>query len=187
MTIQKMLLVGAACVGKTTIGEILANKIGYNFFDFDKEIESYFNSKIAKIQKTCFNGYDYILKTAIVLKNILDNNSPFVMALCPSGLHLGYSSLIHKSGATTICLNDTAENILNRIIFTDDDSNLISITLSEREKSLYYKKIRSDISYYRRINKKAKHHVDISNLTPDEAADKIISDVGIYELVSLIP
>jgi len=36
---MKIILVGVSCVGKSTIGKTLAEKMGYKFFDFDVEIE----------------------------------------------------------------------------------------------------------------------------------------------------
>jgi shikimate kinase len=34
-------LTGASCVGKTTIGKMLAKKMKYSFFDVDEEVERY--------------------------------------------------------------------------------------------------------------------------------------------------
>jgi shikimate kinase len=39
---MKIFLVGVSCVGKTTIGKRLAERLGYAFFDLDTEIEHYF-------------------------------------------------------------------------------------------------------------------------------------------------
>ena len=52
-------LTGASCVGKTTIGRMLATKIGYLFFDVDDEVERYYQKPIERIQDECFtmNGF----------------------------------------------------------------------------------------------------------------------------------
>ena len=39
---MKIILVGVSCVGKSTVGRILADQVGYKFFDFDFEVEKYF-------------------------------------------------------------------------------------------------------------------------------------------------
>jgi shikimate kinase len=36
-------LVGISCVGKTTIGKMLAKDIDFSFFDLDAEIQNYYN------------------------------------------------------------------------------------------------------------------------------------------------
>ena len=46
-------IVGISCVGKTTIGRMLAEKINYSFFDLDDEIESYYQKPIERIQDEC--------------------------------------------------------------------------------------------------------------------------------------
>lgn len=35
-------LVGISCVGKTTIGKLLADYIDFEFYDFGEQIEEYF-------------------------------------------------------------------------------------------------------------------------------------------------
>ncbi len=56
---MKVFLVGISDVGKTTIGKELANKLGYKFFDLDKEIEGYFNKSIEQIQSQLITEYFY--------------------------------------------------------------------------------------------------------------------------------
>ena len=41
-------LVGMACVGKTTIGRMLAEKLGYTFFDLDEEVMKFYQKSIAQ-------------------------------------------------------------------------------------------------------------------------------------------
>jgi len=41
---MRCLLVGVSCVGKTTIGRLLARRLGCPFFDLDEEIERHFGN-----------------------------------------------------------------------------------------------------------------------------------------------
>lgn len=52
-------LVGAGCVGKTTIGKMLSDKLDRSFFDMDEEIEKYYQKPVERIQDECLtmNGY----------------------------------------------------------------------------------------------------------------------------------
>lgn len=39
---MRILLTGVSCIGKTTLGKILAERLQYPFFDLDTETELYF-------------------------------------------------------------------------------------------------------------------------------------------------
>jgi len=55
-------IVGISCVGKTTIGKMLAEKIGFSFYDLDEEIQNYYQKPIERIQDEC-------LKVVLELRN----------------------------------------------------------------------------------------------------------------------
>lgn len=50
---MRIILVGVPCVGKSTIGKLLAEKLGYKFFDFDFEVEDRLGEPIARIKNRC--------------------------------------------------------------------------------------------------------------------------------------
>lgn len=168
-------IVGVSCVGKSTIGNRLAEKIDFLFFDLDDEIEDFFGRSIEQIQNQYLSGYSYREQGAKVLKKIIDTskNDNIVVALTPKGLHDWYYRLIKKSGAIVIELKDTPENILDRIVFYDEDSNLIEKDLPEDDRRYYLSEIKKDISYYRKFYKRAHYHVDISGLDVEGSVKKL--------------
>jgi len=153
----------------------LAEKIDFLFFNLDDEIEVFFGRSIDQIQNQYFYGYTYREQGAKVLRKIIDTNKNdnIVVALTPKGLHDWYYRLIKKSGAIVFELKDTPKNILDRIVFYDEDSNLIEKDLSEDDKLYYLSEIKKDISYYRKFYKRAHYHVDITGLDVEGSAMKL--------------
>ena len=168
-------LVGVSCVGKSTIGNRLAEKIDFLFFDLDREIEDFFGRSTEQIQNQYFSGYSYREQGAKVLKKIIDTNrnNDIVVGLTPKGLHDWYYKLIKKSGATVFELRDIPRNILDRIVFYDEDSNLMEKDMTEDDKQYYLSEIKKDISYYRKFYKRAHYHVDISGLDVEDSVKKL--------------
>ncbi|MEN9443930.1 MAG: hypothetical protein RIS47_820 [Bacteroidota bacterium] len=79
-------LVGISCVGKTTIGKMLAQTLGFSFFDLDVEVEKYYNMPIELIQIECITIDKYREKASVVLDYLLSQNIDSVIAGTPSGL-----------------------------------------------------------------------------------------------------
>ncbi len=67
-------LVGISCVGKSTIGKMLAEKIGFSFFDLDLEIQDYYKKPIERIQDDCFSMNGYREKASVVLDYLFSLN-----------------------------------------------------------------------------------------------------------------
>jgi Shikimate kinase len=161
---RKILITGVSCVGKSSIGRRLAEILNCAFCDLDVELERHFRMPISRIKALSLTGYSFRKKASRVLGRILQENRGgyLIVALPPSGLCDWYRKVIKKHGAIVIALSDTAENILRRIVFYDDDSNRIEKELDERGRALYLREIRKDIGYFRRFHGKANLHVDLS-------------------------
>ena len=52
-------LVGMNCVGKTTIGSWLAEKLGFIFFDLDERIQKFYQKPMERIQDECLMMHEY--------------------------------------------------------------------------------------------------------------------------------
>ena len=144
---RKILITGVSCVGKSSIGRRLAEILNCAFCDLDVELERHFRMPISRLKALSLTGYSFRQKASRVLGRILQENRGgyLIVALPPSGLCDWYRKVIKKHGAIVIALSDTAENILRRIVFYDDDSNRIEKVLDERGKALYLREIRKDI------------------------------------------
>jgi len=172
---MRIFVTGVSCVGKTTISSILASRLGYHFFDLDKEIENFFGTSIERLQGKFLTMHRYRDEAAKALMHILaqPNSQDCVIALPPSGLMGGYLRVVKKADGMTIVLLDTPDDILDRITFHDIDSRPIERQLTQKEKRLYLREIKKDSTYFRKTYDRADMQVDISGLDAEEAAEKV--------------
>jgi shikimate kinase len=172
---MRIFLTGVGCVGKTMIGKKMGELLGVRFFDLDNEIESFFETSIERLQNKFLATHSFRNEAAKALVHLLNRpeSQDCVIALPPSGLMGGYLRAIKKANGITAVVTDKPENILERIRFYDIDSRPIEKTLTSKEKKLYLKEIRKDITYFRTSYQRANLRVDISGLDPDQAARKV--------------
>ncbi len=172
---MKICLVGVSCVGKTTLGKQLADRLGYAFFDLDTEIEDTFGTSIERLKSELLTEYSFRQKAALVLKRIASQQEKphYVVALPPSGLMDHYYRVLKKSECVTVALKDRPENILARITFYDRDSQPIHKVLSAAEKAYYLREIKADITYFGKSHRKANWQVDIAGLGIEGGVAKI--------------
>ena len=171
-------LVGACCVGKTTIGRMLSQRLGFAFYDIDEEIEKYYQKPIERIQNECLSMNGFREKGSIVLDFIFSKNDFSVVASTPSGLMHNYLRIykkqIKRKKIVSIHIKDEPENILNRLTFYDVDSKPIRLDLNESERKKYLKSIVSDYNYFKESYKRADIQVDISGMNVDNIPDEIL-------------
>ena len=173
-------LVGVSCVGKSTIGKLLADEIGFSFYDFDDEIEKYFGKPKEYILDDYMFSYSFREDTRIVLHDLLNKEENSVIAASTSGLRDIYLREYKKSrkesgnSFVSIHLSDKPENILKRITFYDKESKLMDVKLSDREKRLYFKEIKKNIIFFKKFNSRADHEFSVDGFTLDEIPEKLI-------------
>jgi shikimate kinase len=179
-------LVGISCIGKTTIGKLLAGKIGYSFYDLDEEIQNYYKKPIERIQDECLTMNGYREKASIVLDKLLSKKIDSVISGTPSGLKFSYLQVYKKhkdKELISICLNDSFENVLDRLTFYDKDSNPITEKLDESKKKRYLKEIRADYNFFKDSYKRADFQINIEDVSLDKIPELIINTIGIKEIM----
>jgi len=173
---MRIFLAGVGCVGKTTVGAKLADLLDYRFFDLDVEIERFFGTSIERLRNSYLTSHRVRLAASQALKRVLSREDSYncVIALPPSGLMGGYWKVVNKTqDAAIVVLKDTPENILKRVTFYDIDSRPVQRNLTDREKRLYLRKIKGDITYFSHSFQRAHVSVDITGGGPDESARKV--------------
>jgi len=180
---MRIFLTGVGCVGKTTIGEILAELLDIAFFDLDYEIETFFGTSIERLQNRFLTPYSYSKEAAKALVHVLNlpASRHSVIALPPSGLRGGFLQEIKKTTGIIVAISDKPENILERITFYDIDSKPIEKQVTAKEKRLYLREIKKDITFFRKSYERAHLRVDISDLDARQAAHRVKEAIQVFE------
>ncbi len=94
------------------MGELL----GIRFFDLDKEIESFFETSIERLQNRFLAIHSFRNEAAKALVHLLNRpeSQGCVIALPPSGLMGGYLRAIKKAYGITVEITDKPGNILDQ-------------------------------------------------------------------------
>jgi len=174
-------LVGISCVGKTTIGKMLADKIRFSFFDLDEEIQNYYKKPIERIQNECLTMNGYREKASVVLDKLFSKNINSVISGTPSGLKYSYLQVYKKHKADkdlySIVINDMHEYVLDRLTFYDKDSNPIEEKLDDSKKKRYLKEIKTDYNFFKDSYDRADFKININNISLLDIPNMIINEL----------
>ncbi len=165
-------IIGFMGAGKTTVGKILAARIGWNFFDLDRIIELSEDRTINDIFTYDGERYFRDVETKIILK-IISNNKNCIFA-CGGGAVLRKENMYAvKKKCCIVYLAVSAEEAAARLagsterplVRDGDQKRKISMLLNKR------------LHYY---EKYAEITIGNGSLTPEEAAEKIIDKLRKY-------
>ena len=166
---------GIVCVGKTTIGKIVADKLHYDFYDLDKEMKIYYNDTILNIQKGCF-GDALDTKKVLVLKDILTRCSRnTIISMSSIYYTVKYKLMFKNYKVFSILLQDSPENIARRMIDTDDYDNVIENPVRDFKTDI--KDVKYFISRYKKAFERIENKYAIAGKSADVAAIDIIETI----------
>ena len=160
---KNIFLVGMPGSGKSTVGRLLAKKLGLEFYDLDTEIESAGGKTIAEIFS---EGEEVFRKLeARVLLKTISNNKPFVMA-AGGGTPCFFDGMkIMSESGDTIYLDTPIDVLITRTkrkshrpLLKENPALAIEVLLNKRQKCY----------------SQAMYRVDTRGLNPEQKAEKII-------------
>jgi shikimate kinase len=161
---KNLVLIGMMSSGKSTIGELLAKKLNFKFFDIDKIIENETKMKITEIFKIKGENFFRNLEEKTTIK--LLNFSNVVISLGGGGF---VNEIIRKETNTkskTFWLDWNLDTLISRI--RKRNNRPVALALNNNElKNLIIKRSK----YY----SKAKYKINCQKLTRSEIIKKILN------------
>lgn len=167
--LRNIFLVGFMGAGKTTVGRILAGRLGYRYCDSDKVIETKAGKTIPEIFLGL--GEDRFRELESETLESLSGKIKQVIATGGGAVMRGRNWDAMKKGGVTVYLKAPAEVIWNRIKHSKTRPLLNVDNPLEAAKDLLEKRI----PFY----EKADLTVDTESLSVEEIASEIIKKLGI--------
>jgi len=140
-------LIGFMTAGKSTVGKILANTIGWNFIDLDQEIERIENKSVIKVFKE--NGEQYFRQLEHQTLKRISNEKNFVISLGGGTIENPENMKIISLQGIIIYLEISVQEAFKRlkykrnrpILFNDSNEEVSDQELIERITNIYNRRI----------------------------------------------
>ena len=173
-------LFGVTCVGKTTIGRIISNELNCEFYDLDYEFALYFADTIENLQRRFFTRHEYDRQKGIVLKSIIGKcSSNTVIAMSPIYHTMSYKHLFLAKGVFSIVLQDTPENIARRVVYTDENDNIMENPETDLRADI--RDIKYFVARYKNAFSKIENHYFIDGKSAGESARDIVTRYALHD------
>lgn len=158
--------------GKSTIGPILANTIGWEFFDLDRVIEEETGKKIKEIFEE--DGEDHFRKIETETLLMLSESGKKIISLGGGTLLTKKNLEIIKENGLMIYLKSSPESIYYRIRYKRDRPAFIFEGESEPSKEEYLKRIGNLLSEREDAYLKSDYVFDTDEVPVGKTVDEIV-------------
>ncbi len=165
-------LTGFMASGKSTIGPMVANSLGWEFFDLDKEIVKSEKMKITEI----FNlkGENYFRKTEGKILENLTKNTKVIIALGGGTIASKNNFELIKSTGKIIYLKSSPRVAYKRLRFKRDRPALLFEGDELPTEEVFIKKINLLLEKRKQFYEKANYVIDTDSLPIGKTVDAIV-------------
>lgn len=172
---MKILLFGIANVGKSTIGKMLSKELNYDFDDIDDEIKKKYKT-IDIFKERYSDDYERHMQRGKILQDIVNRyKDNVVIAVSPIFYSEFFEDIIDQSNVLVIELQDSPENILERLVYVDENDKVHPLVIKTKyEKNYYLKSIKDDIKYYKKVYKKIENKFDMRGEKAEEVTERLL-------------
>ncbi|PID60704.1 MAG: shikimate kinase [Ignavibacteriae bacterium] len=173
--VERIYLTGFMTSGKSTLGKILANVIGWNFYDLDKEIEKDERMKITQIFEA--KGEKYFRDIEKEKLKLLSQENNVIISLGGGTIISETNSKFIIAKGKLVYLRVHPEIIYTRIKKKTDRPLFKEFVLAENSKESFIAKITEMLNEREKYYTKADLTFDVDNspigITVDRLAKKI--------------
>jgi len=164
-------LTGFMAAGKSTIGPILANTLGWNFYDLDKEVEKKERMKVVELfdQK----GEDYFRKSETALLEQLSQDNESIISLGGGAIASDVNFEIIKSTGKIIYLKSSPEMAYKRLRFKRDRPAFVFEGEEVPSKEEFLERINKLLNSRKKYYEQADFVIDTDNQTVGKTVDII--------------
>lgn len=166
----RLYLTGFMGAGKSTIGKILAQQIGYRFYDTDHLVMRGFKKPVSRIFEE--NGSEAFYKAEIMVLRELASRSRVVVSTGGGTLVREDTWPIARESGTLVYLRAPVADLYERVIFSPKDRPQIDVPDQE---SIFRECFEQRRHYYER----ADFTVDTIGRRPDDVVRDIIQGLGL--------
>lgn len=166
-------LTGFMAAGKSTVGPIVANTIGWDFADIDKVIEQNEQMKINEIFKN--KGEDYFRKVERDTLIQLSRLQNYIIALGGGTIADDVNLEIIKNSGKLIYLKSSPEAAYNRLRFKRDRPALLFEGDEEPAREHFIERITDLLSKREKYYRQADYIINTDNIPVGKTVDKIAS------------
>ena len=164
-------LTGFMASGKSTIGPILANTLGWNFYDLDKEVEKQEGMKVIELFDK--KGEDYFRTSETSILRTVSENQESIISLGGGAIASETNFRIIKSSGKIIYLKSSPEMAYKRLRFKIDRPAFIFEGEEVPSKEQFIERINNLLDSRKMYYEQADFVVDTDNQTVGKTVDII--------------
>lgn len=174
-------LTGFMAAGKSTIGPILANTLGWNFYDLDKEIENQEGMKVVEIFSQ--KGEEYFRNSETTMLKKLSNIDESIISLGGGAIASNDNFEIIKSSGKIIYLKSSPEIAYKRLRFKTDRPAFIFEGVEVPSKEQFLERINRLLDARKKYYEQCDFVVDTDSQTVGRTVDIIARYINKDQLI----
>jgi shikimate kinase len=168
----RILLIGMMGAGKTTTGQLVADRLGWDYRDSDADVEALTGLSVpalfARDGEAAFRTAE-----AEVLAAACRRDRPTVLSVAGGAVLSPENRALIRASGTVVWLRASPERLAERVgagigrpLLGDDPAE--AMVRLVRERAPYYEELADEV-------------IDVDDLSPDEVADRVIAAAGLSD------